>query len=201
MKIVIGVLSYNRFSLWRCTIKSLDLSGGGFDLLLYDNGSTDVRMRQYIQERGGILNSTPNHTIGHGFRALARRALAMKPDIVVLSGDDYEYRPGWAARLADFWQAAPPEVAICTLAVEPPYHWTPILETRGIGGEVVQLRRTVPGANWSFRPALWAEIDHLVPDNSHKYDHAVCAHLRDAGRWLCSVDLAVHIGEGQRSWK
>lgn len=205
MRIIAGVLSHDRFTLWRRTVKSLDKTavptGCEFDLLLYDNGSTDGRMLDYVMQRGGMVNYGRNHTIGHGFRTLAAAALKQQPDVMVLSGDDYEYRPDWLARLVAFWQAAPPEVALCTLAIEPEYSHTPILAVHEIGGEQVQQRRTVPGANWSLRPETWHDIEPMVPNNSHKYDHAVCAYLRENGRWLCALDLATHIGEGQRSWK
>jgi hypothetical protein len=200
VKVAIGVLSCNRFSLWRRTVKSLDLSEGAFELLLYDC-STDDRMQAYIANRGGRLAGNRKTTIGHGFRVLAEMALAKKPDIIVLSGDDYEYQPDWLSKRVTFWQAAPADVGICTLNIEPEYHWSKTIATHIIGGEVVQQRRTVPGANWSFRASLWSEIEPMIPDNSHKYDHAVCAYLRDSGRWLAALDLAVHIGEGLRSWK
>lgn len=205
MKIVAGVLSHDRFKLWRRTVKSLDQAvvppGCEFELLLYDNGSSDGRMLDYVGRRGGMFNYGRNHTIGHGFRTLAGAALKLEPDVVVLSGDDYEYRPDWLEGLVDFWKAAPEDIGICTLAIEPEYHWTPILGVHEIGGQVVQERKTVPGANWSFRPKLWAEIEGMIPNDSHKYDHAVCKYLRDNGRWLGAIDLAVHIGEGQRSWR
>jgi len=200
MKVVAAVLSYNRRALWKRTVKSLDRSTLPLELVFYDNGSSDGTEALVVQ-RGGVCNKTGNHSIGHGVRAAVGLALNRRPELVLLSGDDYEYHDRWLEHLVAFWRAAPADVAICTLSIEPAYHWSPVLSTKVIGGQVVLVRRTVPGANWSFRPGLWGEIESLIPDNSHKYDHRVCAALNEAGRWLCALPLAEHIGEGRRSWK
>lgn len=200
MKVVAAVLSYNRRALWKRTVKSLDRSTLPLELVFYDNGSSDGT-EALVDQRGGVCNKTDNHTIGHGVRAAMALALKRRPDLVLLTGDDYEYHDRWLERLLAFWAVASPKVAICTLSIEPAYHWSPVIRTKVIGGQVVLVRRTVPGANWSFRPELWREIGPMVPENSHKYDHRICAHLNAQGRWLCALPLAEHIGEGRRSWQ
>lgn len=200
MKVAVAVLSYNRLDLFERTVASLYRTKCPFNLVLYDNGSSDGTERR-VAALGGTCNSTANHTIGHGVRSAVELALGHEPDLLVLSADDYEYHEDWLERLVRFWEEAPRNVAICTLSIEPAYHWTPVLAVHSIGGQVVLQRRTVPGANWSFRAALWSEIGAAIPDGSHKYDHQVCARLNGAGRWLCALPLAEHIGEKRRSWK
>ncbi|HUV94567.1 MAG TPA: glycosyltransferase family A protein [Anaerolineae bacterium] len=200
MKVALAILSYNRLDLWERTLASLYQGGYPFGLVLYDNGSSDGTERR-VAELGGICNCTKNHTIGHGVRSAVGLALRHKPDIIVLSADDYEYHQGWLERLVRFWEAAPQPVAICTLSIEPAYEWTPVLAVHSIGEQVVLQRRTVPGANWSFRAALWPQLEPMIPDNAHKYDHRLCAELNAQGCWLCALPLAEHIGENRRSWK
>lgn len=197
MKLVVAVLSYNRRALWKRTVKSLERTNLPFKLLFYDNGSHDGT-EILVARRGGVCNQTSNHTIGHGARAAVGLALKHRPDLILLTGDDYEYHERWLDCLLAFWKAAPPEVAICTLNIAPAYRWSPVLSTKVIGGQVVLVRGMIPGANWSFRPKLWREIGPMVPDDSNQYDKRVAAYLKDRGRWLCALPLAEHIGEGRR---
>ena len=120
-------------------------------------------------------------------------------DIILFSGDDYEYCYEWRTRLVDFWEHAPEDAAICSGHVEALLYWNGILWSGQVGEQHVFERIAVPGACWSFRASLWPELERLVPD-SHQYDKAVCYQLRDKGYKIYAVPLAEHIGVGRRQW-
>ena len=199
MKVAVAVLSYNRLALWKRTIASLKQTYNPFDLVLYDNGSTDGTAEQ-VAELGGICNRTNNHKIGHGFRECAKWALEYEPDLILLSADDYEYRQGWLERLVAFWTAAPSAVALCSCDIAPVYRWNAVLGAETYGGQLALFRATLAGDNWSFRSQLWPMVDPMIPAYSHKYDKNVCRLLRAQGRTTCELDLATHIGVGHRTW-
>lgn len=199
MKVVVAVLSYNRLALWERTVASLKLTEHPFDLVLYDNGSTDGTAER-VAALGGVCNQTDNHWIGHGFRECARLALEHEPDLLLLSADDYEYQEDWLTRLVAFWEAAPAKVAICSCHIYDVFRWNRILGADTYGGQRALRRLTLAGDNWSFRPELWSEIEAMIPDNGHKYDKRVSRALNVQGCTLYELDLATHIGAGHRLW-
>ena len=200
MRVTVAVLTYNREDLFRRTIASLKRTQRPYERVIVDNGSTDGTAKLVAKMPGGICNQDGNRTIGHGLRLAMQAAMQTEPELVLFTADDYLYCSGWLERLVDFWENAPAKAGLCTLAVEPTYHWNTIYDARQCGGQWALRRRTVPGANWSFRASLWAEIAPMVPDDSHKYDHQVCGALQEAGYGLYALPLAEHMGAGRRSW-
>ena len=98
MRVVVAVLSYNRLELWRRTMDSIYRTSYPFELVLFDNGSTDGT-EQEVAALGGVCNDSDNHWIGHGFRESVKLAMAHEPDMIIFSADDYEYREGWLEEL------------------------------------------------------------------------------------------------------
>ena len=120
-------------------------------------------------------------------------------DIIVCTADDYDFVPGWLARLAAYWQVAPPEVAIASLNWEPMYPWNTITERQNVGGERVLIRATVPGSSWSFRRDDWPAIGP-VADQTGGEDLAVCHKMHEHGRLLAALNLTAHTGERESAW-
>lgn len=199
MKVAVAVLTYNRQPLFRQTIESLKQTALPYERVIVDNGSTDGTAA-LVAKMGGICNQD-NRFIGHGLRVAMKAALRTKPDLVLFTADDYLYCRGWLENLVRWWENAPRNAGLATLNVEPVFHWNTILGVLQVDGLWSFERRTVPGACWSFRPALWPQIAPLVPDDSHKYDHRVCTELRASGWRLYALPLAEHAGAGQRTWK
>lgn len=199
MKVVVALLTYNRLDLFSQTIASLRRTNVSFELLPVDNGSTDGTAER-VRELGGICDGAENHTIGHGFRIAVTAALERDPDLLVFSGDDYEYHDGWLERLLAFWNDPPADVDICGCHLEPVYGWNKPLGTVESGGQRALVRATVEGASWTFLPSLWNRIEQWIPDHSHHYDKRICRELRQAGRRICVLPVAEHIGDGRRVW-
>jgi len=118
----------------------------------------------------------------------------------VFSADDYKYKPGWAARLLAFWQAAPSWVGLASLNWEPVYPWNAVLDDLTIGGERTLLRATVPGSSWSFRASAWRNIFGPLADQTGGEDLTVCRDLQAKGYKLAALDLTEHIGERESAW-
>ncbi len=186
--------------MWERTIASLQRTEHPFDLVLFDNGSTDGTEKR-VAEMGGVCNTTDNHWIGHGFREAVELALETEPDLILFSADDYEYLDGWLERLVAFWDKASKDVGIVSCHLEPHFRWNGILDVVDVGEKRALWRDTVPGSNWSFRPSLWSLLKSRVPDNAHKYDKKTCRWLRaEHGLMTCAMDLARHIGDRERAW-
>jgi glycosyltransferase involved in cell wall biosynthesis len=202
MKVVVAVLTYNRIDLFGRTTGSLKRTAYPYERIVVDNGSTDGTVAATAKMGGKIiLNVTGNPMIGYGFRLATEAALEFGPDLIVFSGDDFEYRQGWLERLVAFWRDAPKTVALCGMHLETVYRWSAIRGAIEFGGQRGLVRDSLPGASWSFRPALWDQIKDLVHDDSHRYDRAVCRRLREHGRLLVALPLSEHKGHGRRMWE
>jgi len=202
MKVVVAVLTYNRRDLFGRTIGSLKRTEYPYSRIIVDNGSTDGTV-EALGKMGGkiILNQTGNPMIGYGFRLAHEAALAYDPELIVFSGDDFDYSQGWLERLVSFWQAAPKCMALCGMYLETIYRWSAIRGAIELGGQRALLRDSLPGASWSYRPALWDTIKDLVHDDSHRYDRAVCRRLVSARQLLAALPLSEHRGYGRRMWE
>ncbi len=200
--VAVGVLTFNRFDLLKRTIESLERTEQAFWRVLVDGGSSDPAQRRYVEEHHGECLQIP--TVGESMNIVIERCLRRKPNIVVFSADDYEYKPGWLARLLAFWYAAPLEIVLASLNWEPDYPWNVVEDVYRIGGEMALLRTTIPGSSWSFRARDWPLIGPITAKTGGE-DLEVCQRLRANGYQLAALNLTEHIGEqhsawGNRSW-
>ena len=204
MKLAVAVLTYNRQELFLRTLHSIQEGlcqawAIEHDLTVVDNGSTDGTAELVRGLEGGYANVDGNRTVGHGMNLAITRALASKPDLVLFTADDYEYKPGWASKLARFWWWAPPEVALVCCNLEPDYDWNRPHQVVASAGILGLARESLPGSNWCFRASEWPLIGPLAETTGGE-DLAVCRRLRRPGRLLCALDLSEHIGERQSAW-
>jgi hypothetical protein len=146
-----------------------------------------------------VYTAAEGSSIGDSFKAAVLATDKPQAEIILFSGDDYEYVHDWRERIANFWRYAPEDVAICSGHVEALRYWNGILWGGKIGQQHVFERIAVPGACWSFRASLWPVLEPLVPD-AHQYDKQVCYRLRDLGYRIYAMPLAEHIGVGRRLW-
>lgn len=198
LTVSVAVLTYNRLAYLRRTLESLDGTPGPWTLDIVDNGSGDGTA-EYVRERGGYCNADGNHTVGHGMNLAIGLALARKPDIVLFSADDYEYRPGWLERLVAFWRAAPPDIAIASLNLEPAYSWNAVTGLVEYGGVRGITRTSLGGSQWSLRSADWSRIGPIREATGGE-DLEICRRLIGQGYRLAALDLSVHAGERESAW-
>ncbi len=207
MKMAAAVLTYNALSTGRLddlrrTMQSLVYEADS--LVLFDGGSNDgsidalVKAQyplSYITDGTAIVRTT----VGKATNIAVGLALAKQPDVVLFSADDMEYTANWRRRLESFWKAAPPDVALCSLHLEPDYPWNQPEGVVDAGGERALVRASIPGSCWSFRADMWQHIGPL-PDKTSGEDLETCNKLRGMGFRLCALDLAEHIGEQRSAW-
>jgi hypothetical protein len=175
MKVAVGLVTCERPDLLKRTLASL--RGGGFELCIVDNSP-----------RG----TWPSR----GFAEAASQAYETGADIIVLSPDDMEYRPGWLDSLRSFWNNAPRAVGLLGHCLLPVFPYSVPYGGIEIGG-VRALLRPVTIAAWSFRREDY-ELTRI--DVAPKlWEKRVCWRVRDAGRLIAEADLAEHIGEQQSS--
>ena len=200
MKVVVAVLTYNRMDLFKRTIGSLKRTRVPYTRIVVDNASTDGTTA-LVEEMHGICNRTGNHHTGMGYRLAMEAAVAHSPELIVFSGDDFEFREGWLEKLVAFWEAAPACVAICGMYIEALYAHCPVKGVVEFGGQRALLRGTLPGASWSYRPWVWEKIKDLVKDDSMYYDKAAGQRLVGEAYLLAQLPLSEHTGAGRRMWR
>lgn len=206
LRLAIALLTWNRKALFECTYNSLRRPAiWPFTWHIVDQGSTDGTA-ELVKTYGGLINQDGNRTIGHGMNLVIGAALQTKPDIVLFTADDYEYKTRALNRLMAFWQNAPTDVAIVSCNLEPDYPWNQPQGVIEAGGQRALIRATVPGSNWSFRATDWPIIGPIREATGDGEDLEVCHRLTAAGYKLCALDLCNHIGEhlstwGNRSWQ
>lgn len=198
LKIAIALLAYNRLGLLRRTVASIETAGYPYTLHAVDNGSTDGSA-EYVAALGGVCNRDGNHTVGHGMNLAIGQALAAGPDWVLFTADDYEYTPGWLARLVPFLSEAPDTLKLICLNLEPVYPWNRITGTVQAGGLRGLLRQSIPGSNWLLRTADWPLIGPLAETTGGE-DLAVCRRLLEMQYDLAALDLCAHSGERCSAW-
>ena len=201
LTIAVGVLTFNRFHLLRITIASMDEGPGHpFKRVLVDGGSSDETQRAFVSHQPDSYVFDNKVSVGYSMNTAIDMAAATGADVIVFSADDYRYKPGWAARLASFWQAAPDDIGIASLNWEPRYPWNTVLDDLTIGGERTLIRATLPGSSWSFRASSWRELFGPIEDRTGGEDMTVCRTLLAGGYRLAALDLTEHIGERESAW-
>lgn len=198
MKIAVSVMTYNRLDLFKLTLRSLLAAPDAFALSVVDGGSQDVAQRDLVS-LFRHYQAPSRISIGASMNLAAGLALAGTPDIVVISADDYDYRPSWLSALRAFWSDAPRDIVLASLNWEPSYPWNQVEQDLVIGYQRVLIRASIPGSSWSFRASDWPMIGP-VADKTGGEDHEVNQRLRAAGYRLAALDLSYHIGEKHSAW-
>ncbi len=171
MRVAVGLVTCQREALRARTLESLGMTG--FELHVIDN-------------------SIPHPGLpALGFARAMAAILNTAADIIVLSPDDMVYRPGWLSRLVTFWGAAPRAVALTGHCLLPVFRWSVPYGGLEAGGIQALLRPTTIAA-WSFRreDAELVQIE-VIPSG---WEKAICRRVMAAGRLVCEIDLAEHIG-------
>lgn len=199
--ICVAVLTFNRFHLLRETLASMDAAPGWpIRRVLVDGGSSDDQQRAWVAHQADSFVFENKVSVGHSMNTAIDLAVGTGADVIVFSADDYRYKPGWAARLAAFWRAAPSDIGLASLNWEPDYPWNTVLEEVVIGGERTLMRATLPGSSWSFPARHWRQIVGPLEDRTGGEDLAVCQSLLAGGYRLAALDLTEHIGERESAW-
>ena len=199
MKIAVAVLTYNRLSLLRRTLASLEaVPGQNWTIDIVDNGSTDGSA-EFVRGNGGYANTDGNHTTGHGMNLVISMALERRPDIVLFTADDYEYKRSWLDSLEAWYGAAPADVVLTSLNLEPAYGWNGISEFVEYGGVRGVIRASLPGSLWSFRASDWPKIGPIREATGGE-DLEICQRLQRNGYKLAALNLSEHTGEKASAW-
>ena len=198
VRVAVCVLTYNRKDLFLRTIGSLKYPHHPYVPVIVDNGSTDGTA-EIVKGIGGTLNKSGNTTTGHGMNMAIDEAMTHKPDIILFTADDFEYRKGYLDRLVRFWQNAPSDIIMASCYLEPVWGWNEVLSVDTAGGQRYAIRTSIPGSNWSFRAA---HVDKIfpVPEKTGGEDLETCERLRRLRYRLAALDLVKHIGEEQSAW-
>jgi len=205
MNVAVCVLAYDRPHLLKRCLASIATGDYPHTLFVLDNGSTDAETCSIVQSlEGGWRNDGEDTTIGHGKNLLLERAYATGADIIVVSDDDYEYKPGWLKRMVAFAENAPDLGLLCGY-LEPDYVWARPAGVFWAGGEKALIRDSVPGGCWLFPRERYHDI-YPLREQTGGEDMAVCRKLWSKGYILAAMDEADHIGEtesliGQDAWK
>ncbi len=197
MKAAIALLTYNRQGLFLRTLNSIYNAGHPYSLSIYDNGSHDGTA-EIVKGIGGDVNTSDNHTTGHGMNAVVMKAMESEPEIILFTADDFEYRQDWLLKLISFWENTPQDIIMASCYLEPDWDWNKISEV-GDAGEHYAIRDSIPGSNWSFRAR---DIDKIFPvrEATGGEDLEICRRLRGDGYKLAALDLVKHTGEQDSAW-
>lgn len=204
--IAAGILTWNQIATGRAgyfqrTLASLRVEADRWTVVT--NGSTDGT-DAVVRGLGGIVDGGDTRVF-HGMTVAAKWCLDSGADVILFSADDIEYRPGWARALQSFWDAAPENIVLASLMVEPVYPWNTIIDSDRAGGQPYITRTSVGGCCWSFRARDFGKIFPL-PAVQPTEDLLTCQKLMGQGYEIAALDLADHIGEqhsawGNESWK
>ena len=204
MKVSVGLLTYNRQHLLKTTLASIRNTHIPFWLTVMDNGSDDEAAtkkvsRNTIPDRTTYLR-TAGIPVGTAWNTMTNVIRdTQKPDLFVLSADDYAYKAAWLGRLISAWDAAPDNCAIISCNWEPEYPWNSITSREKWGGQEVLVRATVPGSHWTFRHNMLEKIFPLLEKTGGE-DLEALRRLSAQGYIFGALDLTEHIGEKESSW-
>ena len=211
IKVAVAILTYNRRNFLERTLDSLLYSAGEYDLFVFDNGSTDgsQQLLASLNEAGVFsevkFNETGIHTAGFGMNRAIEMAMTTKPDLILLSADDYCYNLNWFNSFIEFWTAANNKIKLVGLNIEPLYPWNEIIDKIECGGQRALLRTSIGGSQWSF---MDDDLDLIYPlrEITGGEDLEVCRRLINNGHKIAALNLSEHIGErdsvwGNRSWE
>lgn len=201
MRIAAAILTWNMYrtgrdGLFAATRASL-VAGVPDALTVVTAGSTDGTA-ETVRNLGGIVDDTRSD-IWYGMSLAIDWCLAQEPDLVLFSNDDVRYVPGWRSRLESLWWAAPENLKLVGLILEPAWRWNQVYDARTIGGERVLFRESAPATAWSFRAYDWQAIGPL-PEQSPGEDLNLCRRMRGNGYDIGQVELATHEGMYRSTW-
>lgn len=125
--------------------------------------------------------------------------LTKKHEYLLLTADDYRYRPGWSDVAQRWLAAARLQVSHITLDTEPLWHWNTIRGVHDAGGVRALLRATAPGANWMMPWESWLAMEPVYYEqrNNPTADHVISAWAWRTGRVIGALDLVEHTGAKQ----
>lgn len=201
MRVGVGVLTFDhirtgRQEVFERTWESIAKTGYPAELYLLTNGSTDGT-EDRVRELGGIVDNG-NSQIWYGNTRLIEAMGDV--DLCVLSADDLLYPEGWLRRLVSFIEAAPKEIVLTTLQMEPVWIWnTPTARVK-CGGEKALIRNSVPGSSWAFRRKDWEDWMGPFPKMMPCEDLEICKKINVEGKLQAALDIVTHIGEENSAW-
>ena len=196
--------AYNRKKLFEETVCSLHSANASFRLVVIENYSTDgtIELAREMRDKGIITDLLqPEKKLPMlyqtqlvGIDYVLRDS---KPDILLLTADDFAFKPEWFNTLISWYSEAPPNVAFCSLYKEPDWWWNAIYSTLKSDGHKAFVRRTVPGANWAMRLEDWKFIEPKFREWVHdgQLDVNMCEWVYKNNKICCALDLAEHIGK------
>ena len=202
--LTVVLTTYNRKELFKRTVASLHSANATFRLVVVENHSTDgtKELAQDMTSKGVItellLPETKlpmlYQTQLMGIDYILKDSL---PDLILMTADDFEYKPEWLEAVSSWFKEAPPNVAYCTLYKEPEWWWNATYSTLKSDGHISYVRRTVPGACWVFNLDGWKFIEPNFRAWSHdgQLDVNMCEWVYKNNRICCALDLAEHIGK------
>ena len=206
-RVGVGLQTYNIFTpvppqnitreefFWR-TWNSIQKTGYPAELHLLTNGSTDGTDKT-VRELGGLVDNG-NSQIWYG---LTRLIEAMGDvDLIVLSADDVEYPENWLRRLVSFVEAAPRDIVLFTMQMEPLFSWNVPRERVEYGGEEALIRDSLPGSSWVIRRTDWEEWIGPYPKMMPGEDLEICKKVLAANKRMAALDICKHIGEEHSAW-
>lgn len=198
-RLVVAVRTWNAIQHKRLDLLDRTLASlVGSDVVLVDNGSTDGTAEKVLSMASQVIECCVFKDLSSGLRLAGRGqnlaiavALAHRPDLVVFSDDDVEWKPGWREKLISYWHKVPDDVGIISGLYEPLWSWNAV---EGLFAEGA-FRASVPGASWSFPTAYWKYIGPVPEGMDH--DLSTCRRLRKLDIRMAALDLCTHTGRGR----
>lgn len=110
MKVAVLMLSYNRFDILKKTLThNMKNAGHPFDLYIWDNGSTDPKVRKYLEKLKGVKSvifEKSNTGIAHPFNVMLNE-LKEKYDAFQFMANDILEPDNWLLTKVNYLKAIP----------------------------------------------------------------------------------------------